>query len=259
MRVDIPILLTACVHANAPMVTIQNSEERISLTIESIKKFVDVNPLLKLVVCDGSNYDLRNHFKESFDNEKIEFLRFNSNTKLTWEYGKGFGEGEIIKFALANSKILAKSDHFIKCTAKLWVGNLGVVLDQYNDFFQIEMLIKNYHDPRKIYSNWVDTRIWIGSKHFYLNNLINLHEEVRDRERRFMEHVMSDKLNSLNIPYFSLMFPTPPLVYGVSGTTGQVYDPLQLGFFSSLKRFIKRGLLIAADIYSGRSKLRRRL
>ena len=93
-----PILLTFSVKVSAPHTKLVDEEDRIAFTIESIERWLFLDGNLRLVLCDGSNYDFSKIVSEKFPRANIECLHFQNNRDLVSLYGKGFGEGEIINY-----------------------------------------------------------------------------------------------------------------------------------------------------------------
>src|SRR5271169_3656162 len=95
-----PVLLTSCVNVADHSVSVKDENSRIRLTIESIEKWLAISPYLRLVICDGSNFDFSRILQEKFPEANIECLFFENNKELVVLYGKGYGEGEIVEYAL---------------------------------------------------------------------------------------------------------------------------------------------------------------
>ena len=73
------------------------------------------------ISCDNSNFksDKINNIK----NPNFELLQYKENYDLT-EKGKGYGEFQIMKFAMAHSLRMKKYDYIVKITGRLYVRNL---------------------------------------------------------------------------------------------------------------------------------------
>ena len=130
-----PLLLTSCVTVSAPFTQITDQTIRVELTIQSIQKWLCIANDLKIVICDGSNYDFSAIVADNFPYHAIECLSFNNDTESVAKHGKGYGEGEIIKYALAHSTFLNEADYFAKCTSKMWVNNFLECHNYWNGFF----------------------------------------------------------------------------------------------------------------------------
>ena len=163
-----PILLTSCVIVSDHSVSLKDENSRIRLTIESIEKWLAISSDLRLVICDGSNFDFSKIATEKFPQANIECLFFENDRKSVGLYGKGYGEGEIVKYALQNSVYLKESDFFAKCTAKLWVENFFECLKCWNGTFLCKGYFSNVFLLKKTQFSYVDTRFYLVNKSFYL-------------------------------------------------------------------------------------------
>ena len=153
-------------------------------------------------------------------NWAIEFLSFENHTKRILQLGKGYGESEIIKYALKHSKILNQHEYFVKCTAKLWVSNFNKIN---TNFYNYSGLFRPYisytpFKPPKI--EYIDTRFYITHKDFYLRYLNNLYDYENfpiSIEELFLKKFL--ELNVKKIFFYSL-----PVISGVSGGSGKEYN-----------------------------------
>ena len=131
----IPILLTSSVKVMDSSVKLNNPNLRTQYTIESISEWINIDPNIPIVICDGSGFDFTDTVKSRFPLANIECIFFDNDAKQVKKHGKGYGEGEIIRYAIKHSKLMNDSEAFIKCTAKLWVANFDQCLSQWNNQF----------------------------------------------------------------------------------------------------------------------------
>jgi hypothetical protein len=225
-----PILLTSCVIVSDHTVSLKDENSRISLTIESIEKWLAISSDLRLVICDGSNFDFSKIVLEKFPKANIECLFFENNKEFVGLYGKGYGEGEIVKFALLNSHILKESEYFAKCTSKLWVENFFECLKGWNGTFLCKGYFSNVYSFRKTRFLYVDTRFYLVNKSFYLENLVYLYLNVGTKHGLSLEHCFRDVI--LKNKYKKILFNVHPVICGVGGGSGTYYK-------NNLKRRIK--------------------
>jgi hypothetical protein len=146
--------------------------------------------------------------------KELEVLSFVGNEAETRERGKGYGEGEIISHALANSRWAGDIAHFVKVTGRLVVENLEdlrVRLDPARLYIN-RLLVRNCADS-------LDTRLYATSTAFYEKCFAELHKEVtvqRPLEKCFMECVERG-----HVPFSC--FPRYPEFRGTSGGDGMEY------------------------------------
>ena len=240
-----PLLLTSCVTISAPSTQIQDKDNRIALTIASIERWLHITNNLKIVICDGSNYDFSAILSEKFPNHQIESLFFNNDSESVALYGKGYGEGEIIKYALEKSVFLNESEYFAKCTSKLWVDNFYECLYFWNGTFLCDCDFSYLKNFKLITFKSVDTSFYLVNNVFYKNNFLTAHIHVRENNRHWLEHCFKDIViaNKLN----KFMLPVAPIVRGVSGTSG--YEN-KYSFLDKANDTIKRLLVKTNTFYA---------
>lgn len=216
-----PLLITSAVRpASAELVELSSIDDRLAYTAEAITQWLKIFPDLHIVICDGSNFDLREFVLTQWPNASIEILFFLNDEEKVSQRGKGYGEGEIIAYALKHSKTLKRADRFMKCTSKLWVNDVEDLLE---DCGPTQFHIRGRKTQEGIWVNtWVDTRFYIVQKNFYRRHLLNTYKNVHREQKFFLEHAFLEKLVSLSsLPH--ILFPRKPEIRGVSGTSGLFY------------------------------------
>ena len=104
------------------MTYLTDVSERLKQYIECIEFYLCKTSINKIVFCENSNYkfDSRALYELAKKNNKLlEILQFNGNYSQIVDRGKGYGEGEIIEYALQNSKLFLQSKYFVKVTGRL--------------------------------------------------------------------------------------------------------------------------------------------
>jgi len=244
-----PLLITSCVETSAPFTRLVDKECRIQLTLDAIGKWLKICADIRIVICDGSGVDFAAKIYESFPKAEIEFLSFKNNSKLVSKYGKGFGEGEIINYALKYSKFLRGSDFFAKCTSKLFVKNFLSVLKKWNGTYVFQCnfsgvnFFKNLigiQTTSEIKFLSVDTRFYIINKKLYLKNFSKAYLRIRDRERIIMEYVFKEVIVENKMQNFMLDFPLK--IEGISGTSGKLHK--KIGQFRYLRQILHKRIII---------------
>lgn len=217
-----PILLTSCIYIADYAVKLIDPTERISYTLESIEKWLHIAPGASLVVCDSSGFDFSDLVKEKFPHHPIESLNFMADKSLVKYHGKGYGEGEIIRYALENSHYLKQADFFAKCTAKLWVENFNECLKEWNSLFLCKATFLRVFSIKKTVLDHIDTRFYFSSKEFYLKYLLNAHVNLGGTTGMSIEDSFRDVIliNQMK----GVIFSTPPVIGGVGGGTGKYYN-----------------------------------
>lgn len=225
-----PILLTSCVHVSDHSGALNDENLRIKYTLESIEKWLTISKDLKLVICDGSNFNFSKIILQRFPDAKIECICFENNKELVALQGKGYGEGEIVNFAIHNSAFIREAEFFAKCTAKLWVDNYFDCLKHWNGDFLCKGVFTNVFSFKKTQFDYVDTRFYLVNKSFYLKYLATAYFNVGGKQGLSLEHCFRDVIQ--NEQFSKVLFNVPPVIRGVGGGTGTHYR-------NSLKRRIK--------------------
>lgn len=217
-----PILLTSSVIAMDTTVLLKDQDLRIYHTIESLKRWGELAPNAKFVICDGSGFDFTDLIKEKLPALDIECLSFLNDAEQVKLRGKGFGEGEIIRYALNHSPSLKGAGWFAKCTAKLWVDNFQDCIKEWNGRFLCKAYFSNVFSFKKTTLEYIDTRFYLADKSFYATHFSDAHlylmiDSGVGIEEKFLEVV--------NIKDFKkILFKTSPVVSGVGGGSGRYYN-----------------------------------
>lgn len=232
----IPLLITSAIKVAAPFVSIANADDRIKHTLDALAHWFRVDPNLPIVICDGSGFDLNTlkAARADLDFSNVEFLSFVNDQEHVKQFGKGYGEGEIVNHAVLNSKKITQAGCFAKCTSKLWVENYQACVDQFNGKAH---LLKMY-DRRKLTYEKVDTRFYISDLNFYRTHLSRCHETVNDRAGYYLEHAFADLVKAKRLRRVD--FVTKPLIFGYSGSTGVFQETLPESQGGRWQRTVRR-------------------
>lgn len=201
---------------------ILNEKDRLEQYEQGIKYAIEnYRSVSGIVFCENTNYDFdaKKYSDLANKNNKIfEYITFQGNYANISKQGKGFGEGEIIDYALKKSKLIYKSESFIKLTGRLTIKNFDQICYQMDpvvgNYFLLPSLIHN-----RTKSN-ISTVFYFVQKDFYNENLRTLYLRVDDKKRIILEKLFSDALirrKVFNLPYY-------PQIIGLSGTSGKPYN-----------------------------------
>jgi len=214
--------------------------------MESIGEWVRVEPKLQIIICDGSSFDFTPLVEKQFPNHTIECLNFENDQNKVKLYGRGYGEGEIIRYSLNHSRFIADSGCFAKCTAKLWVSNFNECTRHWNGVFTCKGVFLNvFSFIKKTQLDYVDTRFYITSLNFYRNNLINAHLKINKKNQLGLEECFLKIVIEKNIK--KSFFNIYPLISGVGGGTGSEYKN---SASRKIKEKIRLWLIRRKKIYS---------
>jgi hypothetical protein len=215
----LPLLISTAIRVSAENTTkMLDPEARLRATLWGIEQWLKEPAVDSIVIVDGSDVDYSEQVNARAQgrDKEIEFVRFQNNIELTRTRGKGYGEGEIVLYALTHSKILERTSHFAKCTGKLYVRNYGQCLAAYRGS---EFMCGVYGRNR---IRCLDTRFYFGSRNFYLEHLATAHLRVDDSKGYFLEYSYLDRLREHGLKGFTL--PVMPIVVGRSGSDDREYE-----------------------------------
>lgn len=207
------LLITSAINPSAPFTSVQDPTVRLKSTIEALKRWGNqLEHLNGITVCDGSGFDLTPHIQDA--GVPCTALAFKNEVEKVDLFGKGFGEGQIVKYALSKCPELAGSDVFVKCTGKLWVDNFAKILRRFNGSACFDYI--GGLRPRRL-----DTRFYIVSRRFFERRLADAYLNVDDRGGKYLEDVYFDQFRDLRLIDYAM---TPvPRVRGLSGSMGIEY------------------------------------
>ncbi len=218
----IPILLTSSVVVHDTGVKLTNTDERIHHALESVAQWLKIEPTIALVLCDGSGFDFSKLISEKFPHAQIECLSFENNKKLVQQFGRGYGEGEIVRYALMQSKLIAKAECFAKCTSKLWVENYAKCITNWNGNILFKGVFLNVFSPiKKTNFLHIDTRFYIINTSIYKNFFLNAHLKIDQENGYGLEECFYDIY--LKNKFKNSLFKISPTICGVGGGTAKYY------------------------------------
>ena len=215
------ILLTSCVNPNGmPFTALSDINVRKQQYLEALSFYV-YNTSLPIVYVDNSNVNIKEY--SVFSNiveDRLELLSFDGNYDK--EHGKGFGELEIIDYAINHSHIINnnKNISLIKITGRLIIVNIATILKQlkYNILPSSKSVICSMNSDFSM----ADSRLFIAPLNFY-KRLIENRMAINDSEGVYLEHVLCSLIKKQNLYEFHPFF-TEPQYQGVSGSTNITYE-----------------------------------
>lgn len=120
---SLTLLLTACINpGDMPNNILTNIIERETQYINALKFYLDNTPF-KVVFIENTLHDCSSQFGNYIKAGRLEYITFNGNT-YNKTLGKGFGEGQIIKYGFETSKLLNEAQNIMKITGRLQLSNI---------------------------------------------------------------------------------------------------------------------------------------
>lgn len=205
------ILLTGCINPNGmPFTQLTDSSERQKQYIDAIHYYLS-NTDCKIVFCENSNTDISPLFKN--EQERLEILTFAGNQDK--QRGKGYGEAEIIEYALQHATFIQDGCIIIKITGRLIIENICHILKSIKE--KRDFVTCLFHSDL----TFADSRIFCGTTSFYQEFLKNK-ECINDSKDAFFEHILASSI--LTSTHRFIPFSEEPLITGISGSTGERYQ-----------------------------------
>lgn len=212
------LLLTGCINPNGmSYTTLSNIEERRNQYIEAINYYLS-NTKYPIVFTENSGTDLSNLFSDAILSGRMEYFTFNGNQDK--ERGKGYGECEIIQFALNNSNIILSNHNQLiaKITGRLIVKNIKTISCIHTILCPKSTVFCSFNSDL----SFPDSRFFIAPSSFF-NLLIRSKETIDDLKGYYFEHALCDMLKEEKEVTYSPFFIYPQII-GMSGSTGKLYS-----------------------------------
>ena len=215
------ILLTSCVNPNGmPFTALSDINVRKQQYLDALRFYVNNTPL-PIVYVDNSNVDIKEYnVISNIVDDRLELLSFDGNHDK--EHGKGYGELEIIDYAIKHSNIINsnKNVSIIKITGRLVIVNIMTIINQlkYNILPSSNSVICSMNSDFSM----ADSRLLIAPLNFY-KRLIENRMAINDSEGVYLEHVLCSLIKKQNLYAFHTFF-SEPQYQGVSGSTNITYE-----------------------------------
>ena len=211
------ILLTGCIDPNGmSYTTLSNVEERKAQYIEAIHYYLS-NTNYYIVFAENSGTDISNLFTHDINSGRMEYLSFHGNQNK--ERGKGYGECEIIQYALDHSEIIRSHNdqQIVKITGRLIVKNIKAISRLHTSLFPKRTVFCSINSDL----SFPDSRLIIAPKDFF-HSFLRVKETINDHKGYYFEHALGDTLKEEKTFNYSPFF-IHPLIKGMSGSTGEQY------------------------------------
>ena len=149
--------------------------------------------------------------------KEVEVLVFEGN-KAVPQFGKGYGEGEILEFVYRHSRLLRAAPAFYKVTGRLFVSNFDTVSEATPRLDAFQRKMKPPKDGR-VRSSKVVTTFFKCSLDLFERKLVRAYMQVDDPNGVFIEHVYFNELRDVDVPSFAVR----PALVGQQASTGRLY------------------------------------
>lgn len=204
---SIVLILTGTIKPHEANLTLYNDINKRKLDYIKSLDFYLKNTNLNIVFCENSGYNLNNDINLDDYNNRLEYLTFNGSD-LIKEKGKGYGEIEILEYALKYSSFLKNASFIIKITGRLRILNLDKLLHLFNSNKRKDIILN-------LYSPWggVATECFLIKKSFLSQIIINYKDKINDRSFQIEDVILDAIINSKDIKVHKFF----PYIKGICG------------------------------------------
>lgn len=214
------LLLTGCINPSGMSYTSLNDpKERERQYVNAIHFYLSKTHY-PVVFTENSGTDISQLFTDSIKSGRMEFLTFKGNQNK--ERGKGYGECEILQYALEHSILIntAKSKRIAKITGRLIIRNIQSIILWHTLFTSQDTTLCSFNSDL----SFPDSRFIIASKEFY-HTFLKKKDCINDSTGYYFEHALCDTIKKEKAFAYSPFF-MMPRIEGISGSTGKEYTEL---------------------------------
>lgn len=165
--------------------------------VQNIVRYICLSDFDYIVFCENSAYPMPDAdslmwIAKAFG-KKLEILQFAWDHDTSVKKGRGFGESEIIEYAIAHSKLIKESWAFIKITWRYWCDNINQIIHgaQHKDTCFSKLMPTS---PIKLDTKAINTALFKTSVSFFNKVLLWAWHDVDDPNILFLEHVYYERL-----------------------------------------------------------------
>jgi hypothetical protein len=223
------LVIPSSVYVSAGYTRLRDHGQRLEQYVEAIGWYIRETKLEKIIVCDNSGFQYPGALVDiaAAHGKQLELLSFTGDSALVAEYGKGYGEGQIMEFVLANSRLIKEVEGFLKVTGRLKVVNIDRVLpdlDSSQNYFLPISLLRPRFLVAPAARVCVEVRVYYTTRAFFLEVLLTAYKAVRDDETFFLEQAYYRAITSSPRSVARVkVFPRVPEITGMSGSNGWIF------------------------------------
>lgn len=201
------LIITATIQPNSVMVSQNDVEIRKGEYLNALHFYIQHYHLpIYFIENSGYNFEEDNDFQAIFQTGKVKLMQYPVSNEFS--KGKGYQEFEILDQTV--SKLANEFDEFIKVSGRYIVTNFDELKQQKSRGFIIDR-----HQKKKI----AITSFFVCGCKEYSAYIAGGYKEVNDAEGVFIEHVVYQRLQKVDVKNVDL-FQKNPVFEGVSGSHG---------------------------------------
>lgn len=211
-----PLLITWTIRPkNVPFLNMVDPDKRLYENMLGLAAWILDRSFENIIVTESSNFEINVEKLKSIGkqfNKNIDYHTF-ANSENVSKYGKGYGEGEIVKHTFESNELFRKCKRFTKMNGKQYVPFYEFFLLRGQETFEYFNL---HYIANKLA---VDTRFYCIDKQYYLDRLLDAYTECNDHKDNYLEHVFFEKTQE-RMNYY---LPREPNVLGRQGSIEKNY------------------------------------
>jgi hypothetical protein len=224
---DIPLLITSAIQPppNVRFLRMTNPVRRKLITKAALFFWV-AKGIKQVVVADATSSKVLSEEDVAELTElgvAVEQISYAQDTTGLLQKGKGYAEGRLLEFALANSRLLAGATHFYKSTSKTFVRNFAEIHNMIANN-PIDIMFWKHVELRDLARHWADSRFYFTSQAFARNHLLPAYlrsdDQVAACEAYLWEALNKNAETGLAVR---------PFVHGIEGHSDKDYFDQPLG------------------------------
>ena len=224
------LVLTATVHPKGMYVKVADANVRRRQYLEALEFLLAVpGPVIgSITLIENSSADLapfERVIRNGNPHQRSVELISRSGNDFPPELGIGYGEFRTLDHAVSSSRVLPQSGYIAKLTGRLIVRNLAAILSALEPEFDLAADVTPFPDKN---AGWVDTRLMVFSRDFYLRKIQGLYQQVNGSQGVAIEHVVYQMIRQNPGMRLLPRLPREPQWVGYCASTGQRYDTLAM-------------------------------
>jgi len=213
------LFLTGCINPNGMKLTaLQDAKQRLEQYKCAIKFYLQETNY-RILFVENSNTDITQYFSTAINEGRLEVLTFQGND-YNRDLGKGYGEMQIVNYALINSNFIQQSEFIVKITGRIKVLNIKRILQQF-DRIENKTVVVNFQQTL----TYADSKCWAASKDFYLKYLLPYQERINDSIGFHFEHALCKATHqAITDDWYYSFIVDLPRYSGIGGTENKKYS-----------------------------------
>lgn len=210
------LLMTACINPSGMSNTaLQDVEERKRQYVHAIEYYLNHTDYQILFV-ENSGSDISSLFKSTISSGRIEMLTYEGN-HFDKSFGKGYGEGLIMRYALSHSKILKDDSIVIKVSGRHIVKNINMIVTLTAMLRNCRRFVACDINPK---TRGANSDMFVGTMDFY-RFFDKYVDNINERANIWFEHVLYAAIVGYCKGKENFVFlPLPLNQEGISGSMG---------------------------------------